>query len=344
MSNPADTLVLVTGVTGFIGSHIAVELLRQGYQVRGTMRKLSRSESIKEVIGKSVGTELLSFAQAELTQPESWDAAMEGVDYVLHIASPLPRANPKDDQELIVPARDGALNVLKAAERHNVKRMVMTSSAAAVAYGHEEKSRLFTEKDWTNPKDLKDTTAYIRSKMLAEKAAWDALEVSQSKLEFVTILPTLVLGPLLEEDYGTSSLLVKKMFDGDFPAAPKLGFGIVDVRDVADLHIRAMTSPDEPGQRFLADSGFRWAIEVAKYLRGAYPTYKKKFPTFEVPNIFVRLMALFDQETRMVLTELGVKREYDHTKAKEVLGWTPRLPEEAIKATADSILALGISK
>ena len=278
--------------------------------------------------------------EAELTAYNAWDKAMKGVDFVQHIASPVPATLPKHEDEIIVPAREGTLNVLKAAEKHGVKRVVHTSSVAAIGYGHSNNNQVFTEASWTNINDSKDTTPYIRSKTIAEKAAWKFMEATKTNLELTVINPVLVLGPVLEKDYGTSALLVKKFLEGELPGVPNIGFGLVDVRDLAELNRLAMTSPHAAGQRFIAFSNFIWMKEIVAILKEAYPNYKKKLPKFGLPNFLMRLFSLFDPEIRSVIHELGIERSYTSDFAQKTLGWQPRSGKEALKATADSLIAL----
>ncbi|WP_299465454.1 aldehyde reductase [uncultured Microscilla sp.] len=343
----SNTKVLVTGITGFIGSHIAIQLLNEGYQVRGSLRNTQRIASIKEVIAQYTShIDNLSFVEAELTQAQSWDAATQGVDYVQHVASPLSASLPKHEDELIVPAKEGAENVLQAAIKNGVKRVVMTSSVAAIGYGNMKgnTTKAYTEAHWTDIQDRKDTTPYIRSKTIAEKAAWQVMEANDTTMELVTIQPVAVMGPVLEKDYGTSAELVKKLLDGDFPGAPKFGFSVVDVRDVADLQIKAMEQPEAAGQRFICNAGFHWVSEIAEIMREKYPQYKKRMPKFSLPNFAVRLFGMFDPATRSVMNELGKKRVFDNSKAINMLDWQPRNTQEALLATADSLIEQGLIK
>lgn len=342
----SHTKVLVTGITGFIGSHIAIQLLNEGYQVRGSLRNSSRIVSIKAVIAQhTTNIDNLSFVEAELTQADTWEAATQGIDYVQHVASPLSASLPKDENEMIIPAKEGAENVLRAAIKNEVKRVVMTSSVAAIGYGNmSSATQSYTEEHWTNVQDKKDTNPYIRSKTIAEKAAWEVMKETNTAMELVTIQPVAVLGPVLEKDYGTSAELVKKLLDGDFPGAPKFGFSLVDVRDVASLQIKAMEQAEAAGQRFICNSGFHWVSEMADMIKEKYPQYKKRLPKFDLPNFAVKLFGLFDPATRSVMNELGKKRIFDNSKAVNLLDWHPRNTQEAVLATADSLIAQGLIK
>ena len=336
------TTVLVTGASGFIASHCIIQLLDKGYRVRGTLRSLDRADGLRQVIASQTDPgDRLEFVVADLKGDDGWGQAVTGCSHVLHVASPIPRTAPKHPDELIVPARDGALRVLKAAAAAGVKRVVMTASTAAICYGHGNIGRPFTEEDWSDP-DGADNSAYTRSKTIAERAAWDFIEQDASGLELVTINPGAVLGPVLEADYGTSAEIVVKLMNGDFPGTPRMGFPLVDVRDVADIHIRAMEQPEAAGNRFMAANEFMWMADVAAVLRQHRPDYARKIPTRGLPSWLVRTISLFDSVTRSVTFELDVRRDVTSDKARRMLGWSPRSNEEAIKATADSVVALGI--
>lgn len=329
--------VLLTGVTGYLGSHTAIQLLENGYEVVGTLRNASRINQIQKTIAKYTSQiDHLSFVVADLTDDISvWKSVMKGIDFVLHIASPIPRTLPKHPNDLIIPARTGILNILKAASQTGVKRVIMTSSTGAIDHG-VIKRKVFTEKDWSDETNIKDNTPYFRSKTIAEKAAWQFMQTDQSELEFTVINPGLILGPILEQDYGTSPELIKKMLDGSMPALPKMGFALVDVRSAAALHIRAMEHPQATGQRFIAANDFFWAKDIAKVLKDKYPD--KKIPNISLPNFAVRLFALIDKETRPVLSELGAERRHDSSKARKILHWQPISIQQSIIDTAESLI------
>ncbi|MGA7244476.1 MAG: aldehyde reductase [Terracidiphilus sp.] len=352
--------VLVTGGSGFIASHTILQLLRAGRQVRTTVRSLSREGDVRAMLkvggspphergpvrgdSDSEPGERLTFVTADLMSDGGWPAAVSGCEYVLHIASPFPASVPKDENELIVPARDGALRVLRAARDAGVKRVVMTSSFAAVGYGQAQQDVAFTEKDWTNPNGA-DVMPYTKSKTLAERAAWDFIAREGAGLELAVVNPVGVFGPVLGPDYATSILLVQRMLDGALPGLPRMCFGVVDVRDVADLHLRAMTNPAAKEQRFLAVAGdFMWIVEIAKVLKARLGDAAKRVPTRQLPNWLVKLAALRDPAVKQILPELGKWKNASSEKAQRLLGWSPRSREDSVVATAESMIRLGLVK
>ncbi|NWG54900.1 MAG: aldehyde reductase [Hydrogenophilaceae bacterium] len=337
--------VLVTGGSGFIGAHAIVQLLQAGHQVTTTIRPPAREGEVRDVI-RAGGADPsgLSFKFADLMKDEGWADAAAGQSYVLHVASPFPPTVPKHEDELIVPAREGTLRVLRASKAAGVKRVVVTSSMAAVAYGHPKgkPDRPYTEEDWTNP-DGVDVRAYVKSKTIAERAAWEWARANGQ--EMATVNPSAVLGPLLGRDYSASIELVKKLMEGAMPGCPHLGFMLVDVRDVADLHIRAMTHPAAAGERFLACSGdFMWMQDVARVLRARMGPAARKVPTGALPDWLVRFLANLDPVVKQIVPELGRERPCTSAKAQQRLGWAPRTPEDAIVATAESLVELGLVK
>jgi nucleoside-diphosphate-sugar epimerase len=341
------SIVLVTGGSGFIGSHAILQLLAAGHQVRTTVRSLKRESDVRAILhqgGAEPGNHLQFFA-ADLEADAGWPQAVAGCDYVLHVASPFPADVPRDEDELIVPARDGALRVLRASRDAGVKRVVLTSSFAAIGYGTGEKANNapFDERDWTNPNA--NVTAYVKSKTLAERAAWEFIAREGGNLELSVVNPVAVFGPVLGPDFSTSIALIKRMMDGGMPGCLRLSLGVVDVRDVVDLHLRAMTSPAAKGERFLATAGdFLSMLDLSMILRNRMGVSAEKSPTREMPNWLVRLLALPVRELRQTLPELGKPKNATNEKARRVLGWTPRSNEECIVATAESLLQLGLLK
>jgi nucleoside-diphosphate-sugar epimerase len=342
----AGELVLVTGGSGFIGAHCILQLLQAGYRVRTTVRSLARESDVRAMLkeGGAEPGEALSFAAADLTSDAGWPEAVAGCQYALHVASPFPPAAPKDENEVIVPAREGALRLLRASRDAGVKRVVLTSSFAAIGYGQPPRSQPFTEADWTNP-DGDDVRAYVRSKTLAERAAWDFIAREGGALELSVVNPVGVFGPVLGPDYSTSILLVQRLMDGAMPGCPRLYFGAVDVRDVAELHLRCMTDPAARGERFLAVAGdFLSIVEIARILKRGMGSAARRVPTTQLPDFMVRLAAMGDPAVQQILPELGKRKNAANDKARRVLGWNPRSNEECILATAESLVRLGLLK
>ncbi|HLW87497.1 MAG TPA: aldehyde reductase [Terriglobales bacterium] len=338
--------ILVTGGSGFIASHSILQLLAAGHQVRTTVRKLKREPDVRAMLkqGGAEPADRLSFFAADLENDAGWSDAIAGCDYVLHVASPFPSSVPQHEDDLIIPAREGAVRVLRAARDAGVKRVVLTSSFAAIGYGRKPQSAPFSEADWTDPNGH-GVSAYAKSKTLAEFAAWDFIAKKGGSLELSVINPVGVFGPVLGPDYSTSILLIQRMMDGNIPGLPRLHFGVVDVRDVADLHIRAMTNPAAKGERFLAVAGdFLSILDIAKILKKRMGDSARKVPTRQMPDWLIRLAALRDPAVKLILPELGKPKNATNQKARRLLGWTPRSNEEAIVATAESLVQLGLLK
>jgi nucleoside-diphosphate-sugar epimerase len=338
--------VLVTGGSGFVGSHCILALLAAGHQVRTTVRSLKREPDVRAMlkVGGAEPGERLSFVVANLESDAAWSEAVASCDFVLHVASPFPAELPRHEDELIVPARDGALRVLRAARDAGVKRVVLTSSFAAIGYGHGEQRAPFTEADWTDPSG-KDVLPYTKSKTLAERAAWDFIAREGGNLELSVVNPVGIFGPVLGPDYATSIQLVQRMMDGGVPGCPRLSFGVVDVRDVADVHLRVMTHPAAKGERFLAVAGdFMSMIEIAQVLRSRMGAAAKRVPTRQLANWMVRIFAMFVPAAKQILPELGKRKNATSEKAIRLLGWAPRSREDAIVATAESLVRLRLLK
>ena len=333
--------VLVTGGSGYIGGWCIVGLLQQGNTVRTTVRNLAREGGVRAALGKAVDPQdRLSFFAAELMGDAGWDAATAGCDYVLHVASPLGVAEPKDPNELITPAREGAKRAVAAAIKAGVKRVVLTSSVAATSKGVKGPDSVADETQWT---DLSDplVSAYARSKTLAEQAAWELIKGSGGATTLATVNPALVLGPVLSGDFSESVQVVERLMSGRVPGLPRLGFNVVDVRDVADLHIRAMTAPEAAGQRFIAAGTYAWMADLAALLRSRLGNDSAKVPTRKVPDFVLRLAGVFDAELRSVTSGLGLKHDYSSAKAQSLLGWKPRPLEETVLDCARSLVATG---
>lgn len=339
--------VLVTGGSGFVGVHCILALLREGYRVRTTLRSLDRDHEVRAMLAKGGATltdkpgEAVEFRVADLLSDNGWADAVAGCDYVLHVASPYPSSDPKDEMELIRPARDGAVRVLKAARDAGVKRVVLTSSFAAIGYGVEESEHAYTEQDWTDP--AADVSAYVRSKTLAERAAWDFLENEGGAMELAVVNPVGILGPALGTDTSSSIDLIAQLLNGETPGLPNISFGIVDVRDVADLHLLAMTSPKAKGERFLAVAdGILTVPQIADILRDSLGEAARKVPKRVLPDWGVRIAAAFMPSLREIARRLGNHRGVSNAKAKTMLGWSPRSNEELVEVTGRSLIDLGL--
>ena len=274
-----------------------------------------------------------------LVDLNTWEA-VEGCDYVLHVASPFPPAQPKDPDELIVPAREGTLRVLRAGLDAGVKRVVVTSSVAAIRLGAGAEARALDERDWTDP-DSPGLTPYVRSKTIAEQAAWDLVRERGEEDRLAVVNPAAIIGPVLNDDLSYSVQAVQRLLNGT-PGAPKLGFSLVDVRDVADLEIRAMTADEAGGERFIAATEFLWMSEIGAVLRERLGEAASKVPTRTLPNVLVRAMALFDSGIRSVVGGLGKRTELSSDKARSSLGWAPRPVEDTIAETGESLIRHGV--
>ncbi|WP_353203911.1 NAD-dependent epimerase/dehydratase family protein [Sphingomonas sp.] len=331
--------VLVTGGSGYIAGFLIRQLVAEGWHVNTTVRALAREAEIRRVL--AVDDSRLSFFTADLLDDAGWAEAVAGCSHVAHVASPFPAAAVKDAQELIRPAREGALRALRFARDARVKRFVLTSSAAAIAYGHRGRTTPYTEADWTDVTHP-DSYAYVQSKTIAERAARDWVAAEGGAMEFCSINPTLVVGPILSADFSTSVEAIRKIVAGALPGCPDFGFGVVDVRDVADLHVRALNAPNMAGERFIASGPFLKMVEIARLLKARLGADGRKIPTRTLPNFLVQISALFDPMVRQVIGELGKTREMDASHARKMLGWVPRPAEESLVDTARSLIALGI--
>lgn len=334
--------VLVTGGSGFVAGHIIVQLLESGYTVRTTVRSLRREEDVRDVLAAAgaVRGDALDFVEADLTDDNGWAQAVDGVDYVLHVASPIHTGRIKDENEVIAPARDGALRVLRAAREAGVRRVVLTSAFHAVGFGHGRIDHTFTEDDWS-VFDGPGVDAYGRSKILAERAAWDFIDSEGGAMELTTILPVAIMGPVMGTEVSGANHIIQRSLDGQMPGYPNMFVPIVDVRDVAGAHIAAMTAPDAAGQRFLIASGQPAVAmkRIGSILKARFGDAAKRVPTRSIPDFVVRVAALFNPEFRSVAADLHYSKKVSGEKAARILDIHPRKPEEAIVASAESMLA-----
>ena len=332
--------VLVTGGSGFVAGYLIRQLISEGWFVHATVRDLAREEATRNRL--KVDDSRLRFFVAQLDSDAGWGEAMAGCTHVAHVASPFPERAVKEPDQVIVPAREGALRVLRAAKAAGVMRMVMTSSAVATYYGRPQGvARPFTEADWGDF-SRPDLEPYYASKAIAERAARDWVASEDGGVEFCTVNPSLMLGPVLCEDFSPSINVVKKLLEGSLPGCPDLGWEIVDVRDVADLHVRMLKAPDMAGERFIASGPFFKMIDVALVLKQHLGTEARKVPTRRLPDVLFRVKGLFDPATRQLAVGLGRIHRTDSSHAKAVFGWRSRPPEQSIVDTARSLLDLGV--
>jgi dihydroflavonol-4-reductase len=340
--SPGSKPILVTGASGFLAMHTIIQLLEQGYKVRGTLRILSRETEVRETISKHISTNnRLDFVQTDLLQDSGWDEVVQGCEYVLHVASPFPLFAPQNEDDLIIPAVQGTQRVLRAAHKAKIKRIVIVSSNAAISAGRNGDNRTFTEKDWSIVEN--NIGAYAKSKTLAEQEAWAFIRGTENtnKLEMVTINPPLILGPILNKDFPTSAELIRVFMRGEVPGVARLKMGLVDVRDVASALILAMTIPEAAGNRFACPAATMWIKEIVDILSREYVGRRYKIPRMQFPGFFVRLLALFDKKIALVTRDLDWDYELSSEKIIRVLKWKPRSKEEAILSMAKSLIEQG---
>ncbi len=333
--------VLVTGGSGYIAGFLIKQLLDQGWRVHTTVRNPAREAALRPLLGGDA--DALRFFTADLMHDDGWATAMAGCSHVAHVASPFSTNAPRHEDDLIIPAREGVLRALRFAGAAGVTRFVQTSSVAAIAYGHGRGVHRFTEADWTDVNGP-DVYAYVKSKTLAERAARDWIAGQGGAMEFVSVNPAAVLGPVWSDDFSASIEVVRQLLGGLLPGCPDLGFGIVDVRDVADLHVRALTAPGIAGERFIAAGPFMKLIDVARVLKAQMPADARKVPTRTLPDWLVRVSALFNPMIRQITGELGNVRDADAGHALAVLGWQTRPVEQSIVDCARSLIERGVVK
>lgn len=337
--------LLITGVTGFLGGHMTLEALRRGYHVTGTLRSMSRADHFRLTLRQHLGAAAdealarLVLREANLLDPNGWAEASQGCSAVLHVASPFPLGVPRDEQDLIAPARQGVRHVFDAADRAGIQRFVQTSSTVAITYGHGRTRTAFTEADWT---DLEGgmISAYIKSKTLAERDLW-MLASQRPHIAVSSVNPGFILGPVLDrKDPGTSCDVVLQMMRGAYPGVPRLGYPTVDVRDVVDLHFAVLEDPEAGGERFAAASGTLPFKSLGQSIKSAFPEHARKISTRTLPDFLVKAYSLIEKSTRGVLDELGYMPSVSSAKARQRYGWNPRTAEEAAVATAQSLIDL----
>ncbi len=344
MTEIQSKTVLVTGASGFIGKHCVLQLLEQGYKVRGTLRNLDREKHLREVFSlHTQAVDHLEFVQTDLSKDDGWSEALSECEYVLHVASPFPDVMPQSEDDLIRPAVDGTLRVLKAASTANVKRVVLTSSDAAIHGGHSEKVRGFDETDWSDLSGNID--AYTKSKTLAEQAAWEYVKKQDSNqpLELTVINPSFVMGPLLDgAALGTSAKFIKGFLSGTYPGTARISMTIVDVRDVAAAHLAAMRNPMATGNRYICASELIWLTDVVKLLNQNFAERGYKVSTLQFPDWLVKIYSFFDKSVKGEVPNLGREFSVSNKKIKDELGIQFRSAKEAIIAMAESLLLLGV--
>ncbi len=340
-SGTKSETVLVTGGSGFVGGWCVIEALRRGYTVSTTVRDLGRESEVRALVAKEVDPgDRLTFLAADLLGDAGWAEAVEGCDYVLHVASPFLLEQPDDANVFILPAREGTVRVLNAALDAKVKRVVLTSSIAAVMYGQSDYSVPLTEESWTDP-DFEGLNPYGRSKTIAELAAWDLVRERGAEDRLAAIQPGAIIGPVLSKDRSPSMQIVERLLSGP-RGIPRLGFNLVDVRDVAAMHLDAMTAPEAAGERFIATGPFQWMTETAKILRDHPSDAFSNVPKRQVPDFVFKTVARFNPNLRLLARQLGRRIDFSWEKAQTRLGWTPRPVEETVVETAESLIREGV--
>ena len=331
--------VLVTGVSGFIAKHVALDLLNTGFSVVGTIRNLDRADEVKQtLVNAKADVSELEFVQCDLGSDENWDDALSRCDYVQHVASPFPIKQPSDRFALVPAARDGALRVLKAAKNANIKRIVMTSSMVAMMYRARRPNQMeINEDDWSDV-NWNRLTPYIVSKTMSEKAAWQWADENDWKQNLVTINPGFVLGPALDEHIGTSLSVIKLFMTGAYPAVPPVAFPVVDVRDLAKLHVRAMTNDKTPGRRLIGSANTITMADMAKIIKNKFPDFARKIPTRQLPKFMVHLISIFDRTLKTIIPDLGVTPVAKSQYVTELTGVEFRPADQAVIAAAQSLI------
>jgi dihydroflavonol-4-reductase len=338
--------VLITGASGYIGKHITLQLLNQGYGVRASVRNLAKSAEVRDAVrphllDSSNLDSRLTFVELDLEKDSGWGVALQGIDVLMHTASPFPLASPKDENDLIRPAVDGTLRALKAAKSSGVKRVILTSSMAAI-YGRELSTGVseYDETMWTDVTHPVGRGAYTKSKTLAEKAAWDYIKSDAPEIALTTINPVLVLGTPLDKNFGSSISVVERILKGSDPMLPDLKFAIVDVRDVAKMHVDAIKIEETKGERILSSSETKSFVEIAKYLKSIYPQSKVK--TTQAPTAIIKLLSIFDGTIKTILPQLGKPMKINNAKAKRLMGMNFIPVEVTLRDSADYLIKNGL--
>lgn len=330
--------VLITGISGFIAKHTALAFLNAGHAVRGTVRSIAKGEAVRTTLAKHCDTSKLTLVEADLLSDGGWDDAVEGVDGIAHLASPFPLAQPKDENELIRPAVEGTMRVLKLAVKHKVPRFVQTSSLVAVLEGYgDSHPQPFTEDDWS-ALDGPGITPYAKSKTLAERAARDFIAAEKPALHYSTVNPGIVFGPALDEDVGSSAEVIGMLLKGAYPAIPRLYFYPVDVRDIAKMHVLAMETDQPSGGRYIGATDQLWYVEVSRALKEHFGQAARKAPSREMPDFLVKTVALFDKTARSIIHDLGRKKIVDNSRTRNALSIEFIPARDAAIATAKSLI------
>ncbi len=338
----ADQLILLTGISGFIAKHCAVELLRAGYRVRGTVRDKSKADKVRATLARHCDVSKLEFAEADLLSDKGWAEASNGVWGVLHVASPFIIGAPKDENDLIRPAVDGTMRALKAAIAAGAKRFVQTSSIAAIMAGHGARTKPFTEDDWT-VLDGPNVSAYEKSKTLAERAARDYLATTKADIHYASVNPGFVLGPLLDSDFGASASVIQMFMKGKYPGCPALSFPCVDVRDIGKMHRLALETSEPTGGRYVGVSESAWFVDMTRAIKAKLDKADtRKVPTFQLPNFVIKMIALFDPAARGIVPELGRQAIMDNSRTRMALAMEFIPVSESAPAMAQSLVDNGL--
>ncbi|MDJ0787977.1 MAG: aldehyde reductase [Myxococcota bacterium] len=334
---------LVTGASGFIAQQLILDLLEQGHDVRGTVRSLAKGDTLRSALRPHTSrADEIELVEADLESDAGWAEAVAGVDAIHHVASPFPLAVPKNRDDLIRPAREGTLRVLRAAHAAGVQRVILTSSCAAIAYGWGDRlPEVLTEKDWSDADNHADCPPYPASKTLAEKAAWDFVADEGKGLQLTAINPVGVYGPVLSDQVRASVGIVADLLAGKFPALPDVGVQLVDVRDVSAAHVAAMNDPASIGERYIVADAYRSMADISRVLREAHPDRARKLPTRRLPDFLVRLLALFNGDMKTIAGELGRRRFASPEKVKKLLGRELIPADDAVRATAQTLIQYG---